>query len=156
MSSITVTVVTLPNVLSVIGAVGGICGLFSLLYARRQTRLIEEDLRNRQARDDEDRAWSIRFERVMNQILRVSPHLQVQEPGVHGLTMMYTSIFPDPVFRLAVESYLVQLDRTRTLFLPRSPRPDELRSKNLRETVEKAEFLLMDFRQKHPGAAHHL
>lgn len=142
--------------LSIIGALGGICGIVSLVYAHRQTRLIEEDLRNRHARDDEDRAWSAKFERVMNQILRISPHLQVQEPGVNGLTMMYTSIFPDPIFRSALESYVVMLDKTRTQFLPRSPRPDELRSRNLRETVEKAEFLLMDFREKHPGASHHL
>ena len=142
--------------LGIIGAVGGICGLIAVFYAWRQTKVMSDDIRSRKQQEAEEIEWAARFELVMNQLLRINPLLQVQEPGASVPINLYQTIFPDLEFRKAVESYIVQLDRSQTQFLPRRPRPDELRSANMRKTLEKAETLLKAFRQNHPGAVHHL
>ena len=144
------------TILSIIGAVGGVCGIASLLYAhrqtkyaRQQTKLMEDDIRERRREEKEDSEWAERHERLVNHLVRVNPYLQIQPPGV-PLTRLYTSIFPDAKLRQELQTYIVQLDSGQTQFLRRSPRPDELRRTNLRETVKRAEQCLADFQRQNP------
>jgi hypothetical protein len=140
----------------IIGVVGVLCGIAGLLYAirqtgyaRQQTKLMEDDLRERRHEENEDYQWAERHERLMNQILQINPQLKVQLPGV-PLTYLYTSIFPDAMLRKALETYVVQLDSSQTRFLRMTPRPDELRRTNLRDTVKKAEECMADFQKRNP------
>ena len=138
------------------GIIGGLCGIWSLFYVRRQTNLMEQDIRDRKKQDAEDTDWSIRLEKVSNQLRQINPNLMVQEPGVKGPIQVYPTIFPDPKFRVTIETYIVEQNPSKTLFLPRSPQPYEFRSPTMRQTIERAESLIQKFRQEHPGAAHHL
>ncbi|SRR6266851_3110543 len=144
------------TILSIIGAVGGVCGIASLLYAHRQTRyarqqtkLMEHDIRKREREENEDSQWGERHERLVNQLLRINPTLTIQPPGLPA-TCLYTSIFPDAKFREALQTCAVQLDSSQTQFLRRSPRPDELRRSNLRETVKRAEQCMTEFQKQNP------
>src|SRR6267142_1884906 len=141
---------------NIVGVIGGICGIWSLVYTRQQTKLLAQDFRERKNQDSVDANWALRYEKVVSQLRNINPHLQVQEPGVNGATMMYTTIFPDHRFRADLEVYIIPLNASGTLFLPRSPRPDELRSPKLREVIAKAEQQLAEFRKSHPGAARNL
>ncbi len=143
-------------VVGLFGIIGGVCGIWSLFYGRRQTKLMEQDLRDRRKQEADDDNWADRLEKLSNQLRRINPHLQVQEPGVKGTTWVYPTIFPDPKFRVDIENYIVQVNESQTLFLPRKPQAYELRSPRMRETIKKAEALLQRFRQERPGAAHHL
>jgi hypothetical protein len=143
-------------VFGLFGVIGGLCGIWSLVYVRRQTKLMEEDIRDRKKQDAEDTDWSIRLEKVSNQLRQINPNLMVQEPGVKGPTQVYPTIFPDPKVRVAIETYIVELNPSKTLFLPRSPQPYEFRSPTMRQTIEKAEMLIQKFIQEHPFCKQHL
>jgi hypothetical protein len=86
---------------------------------------------------------------------RSNPVVQVQEPGANSTILLYVTIFPDPKFRSDLQVYIAPLDRSNTQFVPRSPRPDELRSRKMREIIAQAEVQLEKFRKDHPIAARH-
>ena len=138
------------NIFSIIGAIGGLCGLWSLWYARRQTHLMEQQMRREENQEKDDLDWSERFERLANQLVRINPGFSIKPPGYQHEVGLYGSIFPDPKFREALENYVVQANSSHTQFSQRNPRPDELRRANLRETVKKAEQCLADFQEKNP------
>jgi hypothetical protein len=140
---------------TVLSIMGGICAVWAL-YERRQTKLVERDIRDRRKRDADDDNWAKRFKKISNQLMRINPRLQVQEPDTKGLTWVYTTMFPDPKFRADVQVYIVHVNESGMFFLRRKPQAYELRSLRMRETIEKAEALLLKFRQEHPRAAHHL
>jgi hypothetical protein len=154
---------TLTVIFGLFGVIGGICGVWSLVYvrrqtalARRQTELMEREINDRKKQDIENDDWAQRLETLSNKLRRINPRLQVQEPGVVGLTWIYTAMYPDPKFRLDIENYIVQLDPANTIFLPRKPQPYELRILRMRETIEKAEVLMQNFIQEHPFCRQHL
>lgn len=146
----------LTIIFGLFGVVGGICGIWSLLYVRRQTNLMEQDIQDRKKQDAEDDKWADRFENLSNQLRKINPRLQVKEPGVTNATWVYLTIFTDPKFRVDIENYIVQMNPSETLFLPRKPQAYELRSPRMRETIEKAEALILKFKQEHPTVAQHL
>jgi hypothetical protein len=147
---------TWQTALSIIGGVGGICGIVALYYAWRQTRLMSEDIRSRRREAEEDIEWAARFERVMNQLLRINPYLQVKVAASAEPINAYNTIFPGAESRRTIQAYIVQLDPSATQFLPRRPRPDELRLTTTRNAVKQAEVALQSFRQRYPDAVHHL
>jgi len=75
---------------------------------------------------------------------------------VNGATCVYTTLFLDPKFCVDIENYIVQLNPSETLFLPRKPHAYELRSPRMRETIEKAEVLIQKFIQEHPFCKQHV
>jgi hypothetical protein len=154
---------TLTVIFGVFGIVGGICGVWSVIYARHQTELarrqmetMERDINDRRKQDAEDDRWAERFEVLSTKLRRINPHLQVQEPGVNGVTWIYTTMYLDPKFRLDIENYVVLLNSTGTVFLPRKPQPYEFRSRRMRETIENAETLMQKFIDAHPSCKQHL
>ena len=111
---------------------------------------MEDDLRERKREETEDSQWAERRERLANQLLRINPLMKIQPPGV-SLTCLWTSIFPDAKLREALQTYVVELHRSQTEFVRKTPpRPDELRLSNLRDTVTRAERCLADFQKQNP------
>ncbi len=134
----------------IFGIVGGLCGIASLLYARRQTRLMEDDIRKRERDEKGDSQWAERHERLASQLLRINPLLTIQPPGLPSVCL-YPSIFPDGKLREALQTYVVELHASRTQFLRlAAPRPDELRRSVVRETISRAEQCLADFQRQNP------
>src|SRR5262249_54824019 len=97
-----------------------------------------------------------RYEAVVNQLRHINPCMQVQDPNTKQTLHLYTTIFPDHTFRRDLEVYIVPRDKSGTQFLPKNPRPDELRLAKIREVITRAEQELKDFRKQYPGSAHHL
>src|SRR5277367_402151 len=101
----------LTIIFGLFGIVGGICGVFSLIYvrhqtelARRQTEMMERDITDRKKQDAEDDQWAQRLESLSTKLRRINPRLQVQEPGIGGVTWIYTSMYLDPKFRVDLEN----------------------------------------------------
>jgi hypothetical protein len=149
-------VLVLSIVFGIVGAVGGLFGIGSFLYARQGVRLMKADIARRNLQDADDSDWASRLESVVDQLRRINPQMMVQPPGETGLTMLYPTIFPNPKFRVEIETYIVHLDASRTQFVPISRQAYELRSSTLRATLAKAEILLQEFRQAHPNMARYL
>lgn len=136
------------------GIIGGICGVWSLLYVKKQTDMMAKDIKNRNDRDAEDDQWAHRFEQLRAKLLRVNPVLQVQEPGRDRTTVIYPTMYPDARLRQAIEAFIVQLKGMQ--FEPRHPQPHEFSSPEMRRTIERAEAEMKEFLEAHPFCRQHL
>ncbi|HVO57304.1 MAG TPA: hypothetical protein VMT51_06350 [Dongiaceae bacterium] len=139
----------LTPILDLLAIVGGICGVCSLVYTRRQTAIMAQDIADRKERDQEDDGWAQRFENLQRKLLQINPNLQVQEPGFSNMTRIYSTMYGDPKLRVDIESFIVELNPSGTLFLPRKPQPYEFRSPRMRETIERAEAGMDRFIREH-------
>lgn len=143
------------SVLSIVGVVIGLCALAisvgAFLYTRKQTQLMEEQDRARKAEEKDELNWSERFERLVSRLSRISRTLMIQPRGENIAIPLYQTIFSDPRFREALETYIVTADPAGGRLTPRNPRPDELRRKVLRDTIEKAEQCMQSFQEHHPN-----
>ncbi len=146
----------LTIIFGLFGIVGGICGVWSLFYVRQQTAMMAQDIAGRKNRDSEDDSWAQRFENLQQKILRINPNLQVQEPDNKNTTWIYSTMYGDPRLKVDIESFIVEVNASGTLFLPRKPQPHEFRSARMRETIQRAESELERFIKEHPFCRQHL
>jgi hypothetical protein len=120
---------------------------------RREVAAIRQQFANLnrsvETQDKEDLNWSERFERLARQVSRISPTLHIVPKGSTSPIHLYSSIFPLRESQDALQTYIIQMNSSGTQFSPRSPRPDELRRRVLRETVQKAERCMSDFQTQH-------
>ncbi len=137
-------------VIALVGVVLTLIGVLVAMYHGFLGTRISKKL-EKQSREDHD--WQLKHESVAVQLVKITPQVAVPEPGHNSFVMLYPMIFPEAKFREAIETYIVELDSKRSTFMPRSPRPDELRSPRLRETVEKAAAILDAFRKANPDIA---
>lgn len=84
---------------------------------RREVAAIREQFADAQTKEELD--WSDRFESLVRQLSRINPALQVHENGKVSTITLYSSIFPDRKLQEAIENYIVQVNSSRTQFLPR-------------------------------------
>jgi hypothetical protein len=121
---------------------------------RREVAAIREQFVNFkqsvESQDKEQLEWSERFEHLARQLSRISPHLHIVPKGSNSPIHLYSSIIPQRDLQDALQTYVIQLNSSGTQFSPRSPRPDELRRRVLRETVQKAEQCMADFQKANP------
>jgi hypothetical protein len=122
-------------------------------YAVKQTAIAKAMKDEQDDEQTEVRDWQVRHEVVAIKLSKINPHFQVRYPIDDATRIIYTELFPDSAFRRAVELYIVEVDRTLTVFAPRKPTPHELRSPALRETVKAVEARLADFCDKNPAIA---
>jgi Na+-transporting NADH:ubiquinone oxidoreductase subunit NqrC len=114
---------------------------------------ITKDLKAKQ--EDQEREvnqWQMKHESVALRLANINPGLTVRLPAGHDITL-YPTIFPDVEFRKMIERYIVHVERSGTMFVPRSPTELELRSPALRETVTKTTEILDAFCKKNPDLA---
>jgi len=126
------------------------------LRTKAQLQVTQQDIANKKKQEDEDLKWAERFEELSSRLLRINPRIQVQEPGLKTPTWIYTTMYPDPKFRVDIENLIVNMDPYGVVFLPRTPEPHQLRSKRMRETIAKAETLMAQFISAHPFCEQHL
>jgi hypothetical protein len=102
---------------------------------------------------EQEANWEKRLHQLASQLVAVGPRQAMNETGQDSSIPLYETIFPDLRFRALLEQHVIEIDRKRTRFTPRYPRPAQLRDPILRTTVETAESLIRDFRQSHPEFA---
>jgi len=144
-------IVTIISVLALLGTLAGV--YYARSQLREAKRVREENAaaiaRQHQA-ESEESEWANRYERLVSQLTQITPTMTVQPDGVPA-TQLYPSIFPDAKVREALQTYIVELNASQTKFLRRStPRPDELRLTNLRETIKRAEQCMAEFQRQNP------
>ena len=158
-------------VLTILSAIiGAIVGALLTWYLQRRTReqtaaevvelrkevaaiyqQVDYFKRSAAAQDQEELEWSERFERLARQLSHIGPALHIVPKGSSSPIHLFSSIFPARELQDALQAQVIQLSSSGTHFVPRSPRPDELRRKVLRETVQKAEQCMAAFQIEHPN-----
>jgi hypothetical protein len=83
------------------------------------------------------------------QLSRISPHLMITAPDAASHFCLYPDVFQDPHFRSKLETYVVDLNASRTEFRPHKATPHELRLQGLRDTVATAENLIETYAKEH-------
>ena len=134
---------------SIVGAIGGVCGMYALYQNSQQTKLSAEQtqLMRDQAeevaqQDREERLWAERHEALGNRLARLGPQMMIADPAANSHFCLYLAVFPDPQFRIKLETYVVEPNASRTEFRPRKSAPHELRSQALRDTITTAERVI--------------
>jgi hypothetical protein len=121
-----------------------VVAVIAALYAVKQTNIAKAMQHKQDDEQKEVRDWQVRHEVVAIKLSKINPYFHDN---------IYTKLFPDSAFRRAVELYIVEVDRTLTVFTPRKPAPHELRSPALRETVKTVEARLAHFCDENPTIA---
>ena len=139
--------------LALVAVLSFVAAVLGVRYGQAQARIAKEMQEKQGEQEREVNAWLVKHEKVALQIVRINPHLSVVEPGHNSFMGVYPTIFPEPKFREMVERYIVNVEKSGTIFTARSPTELELRSPALRETVTKAADLLDAFCKQYPDIA---
>lgn len=136
------------QVLAIVGALGGLCGLIGLYYAWRQTSFMKQQLemiRREQAVAEE---LASKFDEAVNAVLRVTPKFIQSTKGF--TTNAYGLVFPDPDFRQRIESYLIEADIGRNRFHARPLSSDQLRLPVVQKTIAQVLDCVKRFKEENP------
>ena len=143
--------------LALVAVLSLIAGAFGVRYGKAQAQIAEEMKAKQNEQELEVNEWLVKHESVALRLAKINPGICVVEPGHNSFMTLYPTIFPDAKFREMVERYIVHVEKSGTVFAPRSPTELELRSPTLRQTVTKATEILDAFCKEHPDiAASHL
>jgi hypothetical protein len=129
--------------------ISSIAAVAAIWYARKQT-LLSQTLAARQ--DEQQREvfdWQRRHEQVALILSRIRPQMLVQSDDRHQ-GALWPTICPDNRLREQAETYVVEPIDNNMRLAPRKPTELELRSPQLRETVDKMIKMLEGLREKRP------
>jgi hypothetical protein len=130
-------------------AVMAILTVLALVFAGLQWKAAETANARVNDIERQETEWQRRQEAIANSLARIGPNCTIQKPGTSSMTSLYPLIFQDPHLRLSIQTYIVELDQSRSTFIVRKPAPHELRSDNFRRTVTEAERLMKEFAEAH-------
>jgi hypothetical protein len=119
-------------------------------YARIQVQLMQEQAKKSEEQERDERQWAERHERLASRLSRISPNMMLAAPDAKSHFCLYPDIFRDPQFRSKLETYIVDLNASRTEFRPHKATPHELRLQGLRDTVNTAEQLIDKYIKENP------
>ena len=119
-------------------------------YAREQVVLMREQAKKSEEQERDERQWAERHERLATRLSRINPNLTLAAPDGNSHFCLYPAVFQDPQFRSKLETYVVDLNASRTEFQPHKATPHELRLQGLRDTVATAEQLIDKYVKENP------
>ncbi len=96
---------SLTWIFAAIGAIGGCFGVASFFYVRRQTTLMNSQVRSEENRKADDAEWSAKFEKAANTLASVGPKSISAPEGE-----FYHSQFADPNVRTRIEQHLIHIE----------------------------------------------
>jgi hypothetical protein len=137
--------------LALVAVLSLLAGALGVSYGRAQARIAAA---MKAKLDDQERdinEWLVKHENVALRIAKINPNQSVMDPSHSYSMILYTTIFPDAKFREMIERYIVHVEKSGTVFSPRSPTDLGLRSNAFRETVTKATEMLDAFCKEHPA-----
>lgn len=109
-----------------------VISLLALNYARQQTEIMSRQ-ETRAANEDLDAAeWNSKFGQAVDASLKAARGWFVQGGAQ---TYAYGLVFPDPVLRERIETYLIETDRRRDHFAARQATREHMRMPLVRQTI---------------------
>jgi len=119
-------------------------------YARIQVQLMQEQAKKSEEQERDERQWTERHERLATRLSRISPNMMLSAPDAKSHFCLYPAVFQDPQFRSKLETYVVDLNASRTEFRPHKATPHELHLQGLRDTVATADQLIDKYVKENP------
>jgi hypothetical protein len=141
---------TLTVVLSIVGAVGGISGLASLFYVRKQTMVMQQQMRRLVRHDDSAEGWAKEYDEAASALEKICSGTLMMGPG--KTAPAYQFAFPDAALRERIERYL----GTRNFwgkFRPICPTGEQLQNPVLQHTIKEVLETVATFRTEHTDFA---
>jgi hypothetical protein len=130
--------------------VGVYFGAGSFFYQRKQVSIAERDFTSRMEEQRLDAEWIERYEKLVRQLQRINPKLQVMDPYTKQTFVIFDEMFPNPFFRRVLLETVISIDPSETRFVRKDFQPHELKQPYLRDKVAEAERCIAEFRKKHP------
>lgn len=134
-----------------IGVIGGICGIASLYYVVKQTRLMNQQLRMSREQQSADAEWSAKFDDAVSTVVKIGPKVVTAPSG--SVSNAYGLVFPDPEFRQRIERHLVHFELSRNRFGARPIDTEQLRLPIVQETIRQVLDAARKFKDEHSDLA---
>jgi len=132
---------------SAVGLVGGICGIVSLIYQRKQTQLSQQLVKASQEQEQEYVDWSTKYEKVSDALTRIYPKVIFTGPsrGVNAVEV----VFPDRALRGRIERYLCHRKGWWGRFEPAKLSREQVLNPILQELIEQVLEAIERFKAEH-------
>jgi len=111
---------------------------------------MREQAKKSEEQERDERQWAERHERLATRLSNIGPNMLIAAPNTNSHFCLYCDVFRDPQFRSKLETYVVDLNASRTEFRPHKATPHELRLQGLRDTVANAEQLIDKYVKENP------
>ena len=130
--------------------IGVYFGIGSFFYQRKQTTIAEKDFTCRTEEQRVDAEWIERYEKLVRQLQRINPKLQVMDLYTKQTFVIFDEMFPIPLFRKVLLETVIAIDPSGARFVRKDFQPHELKQAYLRDKIAEAERFIAEFRKKHP------
>src|SRR5713101_4553157 len=127
----------------VMGVVGGISGVFSVLYTRKQARVMQEELGRLLRQDNRAEEWAKKYDEAAALLTRIFPGKFPTGPSV--MTGAYTYIFQSEALRGRIERYLGRRGFWGA-FQPTLPTGEQLQNPVIQDTIQQVLDLVEKFK----------
>ena len=134
----------------VMGVVGGISGVFSVLYTRKQAKVMQEELGRLLRQDHRAEEWAKKYDEAASLLTRIFSGKFPTGPSI--MTGAYTYIFRSDELRGRIERYLGHRSFWGA-FQPTLPTGDQLQNPVVQETIQEVLDLVETFKADHTDFA---
>ena len=143
---------------AIVGLVGGLCGILGFLNQRKQTAVMQDQLRamNEQlitARLQEDNVtqWAKRFDEAVHVLAKVSPEFISKGPSTW--VSAYLEVFPDADLRRRIDHYLGTRSTWKWKFRPAAISREQLQNIVVQKTISDVLDQAAKFKTEHTDFA---
>ena len=129
----------------IVGLVGGICGITSVIYTVRQTRLLQKQVDAALAKDASYGEWAKKWEQAVEALTKIcAKTISIDNVPQHGLRI----VFPGKQLHKRINRYL-----GRTTFLgkfePAKPSQEQLLNPVVQQLIQEVLDTIEKFKQEH-------
>lgn len=141
-----------------IGGAGGLCGIFSLFYQRRQAAVMADQLKvMREQLDIVSRQegavseWAAKYDQAAAALLKIGTGFISTGPSKSDEA--YSYVLPDPELRSRIERYLGHRRSIFPNFKPSPPTKEQLQNPVVQRTIQDVLNAIAKFKSEHTDFA---
>lgn len=128
-----------------VGLFGGLAGILSVFYQRKQTRLMQQQIEGLRSRDSSYAEWTANWEQAAEALSKICPGYVMVQPS--GNTNAYGLVFSGPL-RQRIEHHLGKKTFFNN-FHPKVLSKDELLNSVVQEVIIEVLNSVEKFKQEH-------
>ncbi len=132
---------------AIVGLVGGLCGIASLIYVRRQTLIMQRQLDDAESEKSGFVNWSEKYEQASTALVKIYSKLIYTGPSPMNARDL---VFPDGELRESIERHL---RKGWWGFKPAALSREQLGSPVVQQLIEAVLASVDRFKQEHPDWA---
>jgi len=134
-----------------VGFCGGICGFLSLIYQRKQTRLMQEQMEHGRSEEQTYTEWVVKYDQAIEALIKISPGCVFIAPAKSVAAMRV--VFPDEALRRRIQRYLGRRKFFSNKFEPCGLSRELALSGFIQALIQEVLDLVEKFKREHPDWA---